>query len=187
MTKYFLHAAAILSSAIVAIGYAGPASADQLSGGARLAQATGEDTMARCQQLSSLYSRHNTNGYARPIEVDAAVEDCRKGNYAAGVAALKRAPQSLADPRSCDRVGALPVNVRRHDGRRREARAFGYDACPSGALSSQRRAAWMVENVRSRRPGRSMALMLLTNSSFPVEPVKMAIGPGVPCPLSDLA
>ncbi len=85
MTKYFLHAAAILSSAIVAIGYGGPASADQL------AQATGEDTMARCQQLSSLYSRHNTNGYARPLEVDAAIEDCRKGNYAAGVAALKRA------------------------------------------------------------------------------------------------
>ena len=85
MTKSFLHAAAILSSAIVAIGHAGPASADQL------AQATGEDTMARCQQLSSLYSRHNTNGYARPLEVDAAVEDCRKGNYAAGVAALKRA------------------------------------------------------------------------------------------------
>ena len=83
--KYFLHAAVILSSAIVAIGYAGPASAEQL------AQATGEDTMARCQQLSSLYSRHNTNGYARPLEVDAAVEDCRKGNYAAGVAALKRA------------------------------------------------------------------------------------------------
>lgn len=84
-TKYFLHAAAILSSAVVAIGYAGQASADQL------AQAAGEDTMARCQQLSSLYSRHNTNGYARPLEVDAAVEDCRKGNYAAGVAALKRA------------------------------------------------------------------------------------------------
>ena len=81
MTKYFLHTAAILSSAVVAFGYAGPASA----------QATSEDTLARCQQLSSLYSRHNTNGYARPIEVDAAVEDCRKGNYAAGVAALKRA------------------------------------------------------------------------------------------------
>jgi hypothetical protein len=54
--KYFLHAAAILSSAIVAIGYGSPAPAEQL------AQATGEDTMARCQQLSSLYSRHNTNG-----------------------------------------------------------------------------------------------------------------------------
>ena len=84
MTKYFLHTAVVLSSAIVAFGYAGPASAD-------VAQATSEDTAARCQQLYSLYSRHNTNGYARPIEVDAAVEDCRKGNYAAGVAVLKRA------------------------------------------------------------------------------------------------
>jgi hypothetical protein len=83
MTKYFLNAAAIFSSAI-AIGYAMPASAD-------VAQETGENTAARCQQLSSLYSRHNTNGYARPIEVDAAVEDCRKGNYAAGIATLKRA------------------------------------------------------------------------------------------------
>ena len=83
-TKYFLHAAAILSSAVVAFGHAGSASAE-------VAQATGEDTLARCQQLSSLYSRHNTNGYARPIEVDTAIEECRKGNYAAGVAALKRA------------------------------------------------------------------------------------------------
>ena len=83
-TKYFLHTALILSTTIVAFGYAGPASAD-------VAPATSGDTAARCQQLSSLYSRHSTNGYARPIEVDAAVEDCRKGNYAAGVAALKRA------------------------------------------------------------------------------------------------
>ena len=37
------------------------------------------------------------------------------------------------------------------------------------------------------RIGRSRALTLLTNSSFPDEPVKTAIGPGVPCPLSDLA
>ena len=66
-------------------------------------------------------------------------------------------------------------------------RAFGYDVRPSGALSSQRRAAWMVEKVRNRRPGRSRALTLLTNSSFPDEPVKTAIGPGVPCPFSDLA
>jgi hypothetical protein len=106
--------------------------------------------MARCQQLSSLYSRHNTNGNARPLEVDAAVEDCRKGTYAAGDAALKRA-QPLADPCSGDGVGALSVNVRRHDSRRRGACAFGYDERPSGALSSQRRAAWMVENVSSRR------------------------------------
>jgi|LNAP01.1.fsa_nt_gb hypothetical protein len=95
--------------------------------------------------------------------------------------------QSLADSCPADRVGALPIDVRRHDGRRRGARAFGYDERPSGALSSQRRAAWMVEKVRSRRPGRSRALTLLMNASFPVEPVKMAIGPGVPSPLRVLA
>jgi uracil-DNA glycosylase len=61
------------------------------------------------------------------------------------------------------------------------------DDRPSGVLSSQRRAAWMVENVLSRRPGRIMVLTILTKSSLPDEPVKIAIGPGVVSPLSDLA
>jgi len=65
----FLPVAAILSSAIVEIGHAGPASADPLSVGAGspatvqspspertlTAQASGEDTLARCQQLFGLY------------------------------------------------------------------------------------------------------------------------------------
>jgi hypothetical protein len=94
----------MLSSVVVAIGYAGPASADPLSVGARsaatvnspspertlLAQASGDDTMARCQQLFALYDRHNSDGYARPLEARMALEDCRKGNVASGVAALKR-------------------------------------------------------------------------------------------------
>jgi hypothetical protein len=108
----FLHAAAILSSAIVAIGYAEPVSADPLSAGARspatvyspstehtlLAQASGEDTMARCQQLFSLWSRHNTDGYARPLDVRMALEDCQKGNVASGVASLKRALERAQIP-----------------------------------------------------------------------------------------
>jgi hypothetical protein len=77
----FLHVAAILSSALFATGYAEPASA----------QAASEDTMARCQQLYSLWSRHNTDGYARPLDARMGLEDCQKGNYAAGVASLKRA------------------------------------------------------------------------------------------------
>ena len=99
-----LHAAAILSSAIVAIGYAGPVSADPLSGAGRspatvnspsaertlLAQASGEDTMARCQQLFGIYDRLNSDGYAKPLDARMALEDCRKGNIARGVAALKR-------------------------------------------------------------------------------------------------
>ena len=90
----FLHAAAILSSAILAIGHAGAASAD--SRGARsssvlLAQASSEDTMARCRQLYGLYARHNSDGYARPLDARMALEDCQKGNLSAGIATLKRA------------------------------------------------------------------------------------------------
>jgi hypothetical protein len=101
----FLHVAAILSSAIVAIGYAGPVSADPLSVGARspatvyspspertlLAQASGEDTLARCEQLFGLWSRYNTDGYAKPLDARMGLEDCQKGNIASGVATLKRA------------------------------------------------------------------------------------------------
>jgi hypothetical protein len=81
----FLKTAAILASAIVAIGHAGAVSADPLP-----AQASGEDTLARCQQLYGLWSRHNTDGYARPLDARMALEDCQKGNVASGVAALKR-------------------------------------------------------------------------------------------------
>ena len=108
----FRHAAAILSSAIVAIGYAGPVSADPLSAGARspatvdspspertlLAQASGDDTMARCQQLFSLYDRLNSDGYAKPLDARMALEDCRKGNVASGVAALKRVLERAGIP-----------------------------------------------------------------------------------------
>src|SRR5258708_9647540 len=76
----FLHVAAMLSSVIVAIGYVAPVSADPLSVGARsaapvnspspdrtlLAQAAGDDTMARCQQLFALYDPLNSNGYPNP-------------------------------------------------------------------------------------------------------------------------
>ena len=108
----FLQVAAILSSAIVAIGYAGPVSADPLSGGARssaavyspspdrtlLAQASGEDTLARCQQLFGLWSRHNTDGYAKPLDARMGLEDCQKGNITAGVATLKRALERAQIP-----------------------------------------------------------------------------------------
>jgi hypothetical protein len=75
----FLPVAAILSSAILAIGLPGPASA----------QEAGENTMARCNQLFSLWSKHNSDGYAKPLEARMAVEDCQKGNYASGIATLK--------------------------------------------------------------------------------------------------
>ena len=96
----FLHVAAILSSAIVAIGYAGPVSAEPLSAGAKspTTQTSGEDTLARCQQLFSLWSRHNTDGYAKPLDARMGLEDCQKGNIAAGVATLKRALERAQIP-----------------------------------------------------------------------------------------
>jgi hypothetical protein len=108
----FLHVAAILSSAILATGYAGPVSADSLSVGTKsaatvdspssertlLAQASGEDTMARCQQLFGLWSRHTTDGYAKPLDARMALEDCQKGNIASGVATLKRALERAQIP-----------------------------------------------------------------------------------------
>src|SRR5262245_1346654 len=84
-----LRIAAILSTAIVAIGYAEPVSAETSSG---------ENTMARCQQLFGLWSRHNTDGYARPLDARMGLEDCQKGNYAAGVATLKRALERAQIP-----------------------------------------------------------------------------------------
>src|SRR4030095_14879541 len=100
MTTYSLHVAAILSSAIVAIGYAGPASADPRSAPEHtlLAQTASEDTMARCQQLFGLWSRHNTDGYAKPLDATTGMEDCQKGNIASGVAALKRALERAQIP-----------------------------------------------------------------------------------------
>src|SRR5712675_2009295 len=94
----FLHLAAILSSAILAIGHAGPVSADSPSDRAPPAQASGEDTMARCQQLFGLWSRHNSDGYARPLDARMGLEDCQKGNIASGVATLKRALERAQIP-----------------------------------------------------------------------------------------
>jgi len=107
----FLHVAAILSSVVIAIGYAGPVSADLLpdarsaatvnspsAGRTLLAQASGDDTMARCQQLFALYDRLNSDGYARPLDARMALEDCRKGNIASGVAALKRVLERAGIP-----------------------------------------------------------------------------------------
>src|SRR4030095_12086221 len=123
MATYSLHVAAILSSAIVAIGLAGPASADPRSGPEHtlLAQAASEDTMARCQQLFGLWSRHNTDGYAKPLDARMAMEDCQKGNYASGVATLKRALEraQIPIPPTDSGVAETPAPLKPHGEKRR--------------------------------------------------------------------
>ena len=68
--------------------------------------------MARCQQLSGLYDRHNSDGYARPLDARMGLEDCQKGNIAAGVATLKRALEraQIAIP-STESAAAQPQPV----------------------------------------------------------------------------
>jgi len=124
------HVAAILSSAIVAIGYAGPVSADTPSSErtllAQTSQASTEDTMARCQQLFGLWSRHNTDGYAKPLDARMALEDCQKGNYASGVASLKRALERAQIPvppaeSVAQTPAAPPATLKPHGEKRRLA------------------------------------------------------------------
>jgi len=133
----FLHAAAILSGVILAIGQAGPVSADSLSAGTKsaatvnspsseptlLAQASGEDTLARCQQLYGLFSRHNSDGYARPLDVRMGLEACQKGDIASGIATLKRALERAQIPiPPTESATAPPATLKPHGEKRRESR-----------------------------------------------------------------
>ena len=54
--------------------------------------------MARCNQLFGLWSKHNTDGYARPLDARMGLEDCQRGNYARGVATLKSALERAQIP-----------------------------------------------------------------------------------------
>lgn len=59
----------------------------------------GEDNMARCQQLHGLWAKHNgTSAYGKVLDADMGLEQCRKGNYTAGVAQLKSVLQRQQIP-----------------------------------------------------------------------------------------
>jgi hypothetical protein len=59
-----------------------------------LAQSSPGDDKARCKQLYDLWSRYNgRESYSTPAGADIALEDCRKGNTAAGIASLTKALQ----------------------------------------------------------------------------------------------
>lgn len=82
------HTLSALAGAIVLAARSGPV----------FAQA-GEDNMARCQQLYSLWAKHNgTSPYGKVLDADMGLEQCRKGNYTAGVAQLKGLLQSQQIP-----------------------------------------------------------------------------------------
>jgi hypothetical protein len=83
-----LRAAAIASSMMLAFGYSATGSAQ-----------TSNDAQARCSELQSAWGRYNgRSGYSKNVEVDAAIADCQKGNYAAGIATLTKAMERAGVP-----------------------------------------------------------------------------------------
>lgn len=85
------HTLSALAGAFVAVAWAGPV----LAQGAQ----PGEDNMARCQQLFSLWAKHNgTSAYGKVLDADMALGQCRKGQYSAGVAQLKTVLQRQQIP-----------------------------------------------------------------------------------------
>ena len=75
------------------IGFVGPVSADSLHvDTVELAQASPKEA-DRCQQLYSTWQRYkanSTNGSGRDVQSQAALQDCRNGRSAAGIAQLEQ-------------------------------------------------------------------------------------------------
>ena len=131
----FLHGAAILASAIVAIGYAGPVSADpfpRYQNSATVNSPSSERTLPHRHQARtpwpaassfSALSRHNTDGYARPLDARMALEDCQKGNVASGVAALKRVLEraQIPIPPTESAAAQTPAPLKPHGEKRRSS------------------------------------------------------------------
>ncbi|MBV8187495.1 MAG: hypothetical protein JOY64_22575 [Alphaproteobacteria bacterium] len=81
--------------------------------------------MARCEQLYGLWNKHNTDGYAKPLDARMALEDCQKGNIAGGIASLKRSLERAqiaippADAGVAQSPATAPATLRPHGEKRR--------------------------------------------------------------------
>lgn len=92
----FLRSAAMLSGVLIVLGSASPSIAQTPSPKA---------DMARCNQLHGAYSKYSGRvNYMHSVDVDVALEDCRKGKFAAGVAGLTVALQRAGIPIPPDRT-----------------------------------------------------------------------------------
>ena len=86
----FLRSAATLSGVLIVLGSA--------SSGIAQTPSPKED-MARCSQLYGAYSKYSGRvNYDHPVSVDAALADCQKGKYSAGIAGLTAALQRAGIP-----------------------------------------------------------------------------------------
>ena len=79
---------AVAAGVIVALGWAAPAFSQ-----------TPREQMAECDQLYGLWNKYNgTSGYSRNVGPNMALEQCRTGNYTAGIAELKQILQRNGIP-----------------------------------------------------------------------------------------
>jgi hypothetical protein len=84
----FFKAQSLAGMALVGLACASPV----------LAQAPASD-MARCSQLYGTYNHYSGNAsYSRSAEIETAMAECQKGNYAAGIADLTAAMNRAAIP-----------------------------------------------------------------------------------------
>lgn len=80
LSSLSLRTAAALAGAALTLGFASPS----------LAQAPKED-LARCQALYGQWLKYNgTSSYSKNVGPEMALEDCRKGNTAVGIAEMKK-------------------------------------------------------------------------------------------------
>ncbi|MBS0222658.1 MAG: hypothetical protein JSR91_18165 [Proteobacteria bacterium] len=90
--------AATVAGAVIALGLAAPAFAQSPS-----------DKMAECQQLYGQWSKYNgTSSYSKNVGPEMALEDCRKGNYTAGIASLKQTLQRNGIPVPPSQTATVP-------------------------------------------------------------------------------
>jgi hypothetical protein len=67
------------------------------------------DNMAECQQLYGQWAKYNgTSSYSPNVAANAALEECRKGNYTAGINDLKGILQHNAIPMPPSQTATVP-------------------------------------------------------------------------------
>ncbi len=89
MSKRSLYLSTVaLSGFVIAIGITTPVFAQSPS-----------ENMTECQQLYAQWSKYNgTSSYSKNVGPEMALEDCRKGNYTAGIGGLKQILQRANIP-----------------------------------------------------------------------------------------
>ena len=89
---------AALAGCAVALGFAAPVFAQSPS-----------ESMAECRQLYGAWSKYNgTSAYSKNVGPEMALEDCRKGNYSAGIGQLRQILQNNGIPTPPSQTATVP-------------------------------------------------------------------------------